>query len=420
MVKRTRVAWVATLAGLALGLCLFGLLLPAQAKTTSDQAAAILYWPKIVVDGSATDTVIRLGNTCAPQVAGNPCFSLSATNPVNGMKQAHCFYVDANSHCSNNLSQVCSNPVLDCGGAGSCVPGWNEIDFDIVLTKQQPLVWYASSGLGQGDFPLETPGRCDSPPNRVCTSDYECSSHCIKQASNLGSGIPPVPEDPFVGSLQCIEYDPNGNPPGPDQSSTTNTLEGEATIESLTTKSPPASAVDLATYSAVGVKYVGATPGSGNQLVLDGSQYDSCPTRLILDHLFDIQTPVTSTTDLTLVPCGNDFLSQTCGTATAQFVVFNEFEQRFSTSRLVDCFLETALSNIDTPDSSRSIFSFAVSGTLAGETYIHPVGTAPTGRGLVGVARLLAPGSGQSSAYSLDDGGSPTAPAAQPDIITIP
>jgi len=417
MVKTRRVASVATLAGLALGLCLCAAPSPAQAIATSDQPAAILYWPKIVVDtagiinGTPTDTVIRLSNTCDPQVVGNPCYQ--GGTGLFGLKQAHCFYVDANSHCSNTPTQVCQSGA-DCG-IGSCVPGWSEIDFDIVLTVGQPLAWHAADGLSRGQFPMEIPGVCANPAGRVCTSDGQCGAGgCIKQQSNIGSGIPMVPEDPFVGSLQCIEYDPSANPPVPDQTATTNTLKGEATIEGVLT-----GAVDIASYNAVGVKYVGPAGGvPGAQLNLDGLEYDTCPTTLILDHLFD--TPFNDT-DLTLVPCGNDFLSQTCGEATAQFVVFNEYEQRFSTTRAVDCFLESQISTLDTPDPSRSIFSEAVSGTIVGQTRIHPVGNAGTGRGLVGVARLsLATSltSGGSAAYNLHQQGSPT--ATQPDIITIP
>jgi hypothetical protein len=412
MVKTTRVASVATLAGLALGLCLLAALSPAQATTTSDQPAAILYWPKIVVDtagtftGVPTDTLIRLSNTCDPQVEGNPCYQ--GGTGLFGMKQAHCFYIDANSHCSNNPTQVCQSG-LDCG-IGSCLPGWNEIDFDIVLTVGQPLAWHAADGLGFSGLPMWIPGVCANPPGQYCTSDARCGAGgCIKLQSNIGTGIPPVPEDPFVGSLQCIEYDPTANPPVADQTATTNTLKGEATIEGV-----PTGGVDIASYNAVGVKYVGAAGGAPtNQLSLDGDEYDTCPTTLILDHIFDNPGEVT---DLTLVPCGNDFLSQTCGEATAQFIVFNEFEQRFSTTRAVDCFLESQLSKLDTPDPTRSIFSVFVSGTLVGQTRIHPVGNAPTGRGLVGMARLETMDA--TAAYNLHQQGSPA--GTQPDIITIP
>jgi hypothetical protein len=416
MVKTTRVAAVATLAGLALGLCLLAAPSPAQGRTTSDQPAAILYWPKIVVDsggiftsGIATDTLVRLSNICDPGVEGNPCYQ--GGTGLYGMKQAHCFYVDANSHCSNAPTQVCQSGA-DCG-IGSCIPGWSEIDFDIVLTVGQPLAWHAAEGLGYGDLPMYLPGQCVTPPGRICNSDSQCGAGgCVKQQSNIGTGIPPVPEDPFVGSLLCIEYNPTANPPVADQTATTNTLKGEATIEGTVD-----SLIDIASYNAVGVKYVGPVDGSPtNQLALDGSEYDTCPTTLVLDHLFDAPSggPIT---DLTLVPCGNDFLTQTGGKATAQFVVFNEFEQRFSTTRTVDCFLESQLSKLDTTDPTRSIFSESVSGTIAGQTRIHPVGNAATGRGLVGVARLQFGGIGPSTAYNLHQQGSPTGTA---DVITIP
>ena len=393
MVKTTRVAWVATLAGLALGLCLFGALSPAQARTTSDQPAAILYWPKIVVDttgqytgGVPTDTLIRLSNTCAPGVAGNPCGPPPGANlPItglSGMKQAHCFYIDANSHCSNNTTQICQTGA-ECG-VGSCDPGWSEIDFEIVLTKEQPLAWHASEGLGRYDLPMHTPGLCGLPPIHTCTSDSQCNGGCIRQQSNIGTGIPPVPEDPFIGSLQCIEYDPLANPPVPDQTTTTNTLKGEATIESV-----PVDAVDLASYNAVGVKFLGGR-GASDELLLDGVEYDSCPTSLILDHVFD--DPAPWLTDLTLVPCGNDFLSQTCGIATAQFVVFNEFEHASRPRAWWIASLSRRSRTWIPSDATRSIFSVFVPGTLMGQTRIHPVGTAATGRGLVGVARLLIPG----------------------------
>jgi hypothetical protein len=63
----------------------------------------------------------------------------------------------------------------------------------------------------------------------------------------------------------------------------------------------------------------------------------------------------------------------------AQYLVFNEFEQRFSTSRSVTCFQEIALSDIDTrpgtADDSFSIFNVNVQGTLTGQTIVRGVQT---------------------------------------------
>jgi len=419
MVKMTRLAPVGALLGLGLGMCLLGGASAARALTTSDKPASILVWPKLVVNTNGlfsappTDTLIQLSNTSTTQ-----------------LKQAHCFYVNANSHCAGeaeNAGAVCQSAV-DCpsgSGFAACVPGWSEIDFDVVLTKDQPLAWHVGSGLARGDFPLLVSGTCHNLPTRTCSAAtaFQCPGGlCDLKQSNLGSGVPPAPEDPFVGSLTCIEFDPTANPPAPDTSDTADTLKGEGSIETVVDGLP-----NLEKYNAVGMNLFRQLPGQDfGTLVLPngaaGVGYTSCPTTLILNHLFDGASfnGGPTSTDLTLVPCGNNFLTQTPGVVTAQFLVFNEFEQRFSTSRTVDCFLESNLSNIDTTNSSRSIFSVNVSGTLAGQTRIRGVGSAATGRGLVGVARLL-PGT-VGAAYNLFQQGSPNilGGATQPDLIVIP
>lgn len=430
MLNTTRVAFGGALAGLVAGVALLGAAPAARAVTTADKPASILVWPKIEVDtqgrftgGEPVDTLIQLTNKRAVQ------------------KRAYCFYVNANSHCLSNPSQVCQTPA-DCpvsgGGFSPCVPGWSEIDFVINITQNQPLGWYASAGLRRGEFPLEGPGYCTTPPGRPCTRDQDCgfpTGRCQLGQTNLGSGIPPVPEDPFIGSLTCIQYDPAVNPPIPDQSLTRNAFVGHATIITGPTGNNGPGAVDVAKYNAVGVRATG-TAVAGNVLNLGGPaaarNYDACPNTLILDHLFDYATDPVQTgnevpgyalTTLTLVPCGNDFLTQTPGRVTAQFLIFNEYEQRFSTSRLVDCLLDSQLSLIDTRNPLRSVFSAYVAGTIAGQTRIRGVGSAPTGRGLTGVAvmRLVPPllGNGTSAAYSLQQQGDPPS-GTPPDVITVP
>ena len=73
-------------------------------------------------------------------------------------------------------------------------------------------------------------------------------------------------------------------------------------------------------------------------------------------------------------------------------LVYNEFEQRFSTSARVECYRATTLADIDTrpgpTGDTTSIFSVGVEGTLTGQTRIRGVHTAdgPLGYGLLGVA----------------------------------
>jgi len=427
MQKTKRIA--SAVVGCGLALCgLSGIASAQQPQLpASDKPAAILVWPKIVVDTGdvlnsstgPTDTLIQLSS------------AMKASTGLGGLKQAHCFYVDATGHCSNNPDTQCLS-ADDCHVGdifGSCDPGWTEVDFDIRITPEQPLGWLASEGLQGSDVPITAPGTCSNNPRRTCTNDDTCGGFkCNLQASNAGTSIPPTPEDPFVGSLTCIQFLPS-NPPGPDTSSTANALFGNAAIEVVLDET---SGVDVQKYNAVGIQKlcdfsgsvpdctIGAPVSDVLQLGGEGGAYQGCPARLVLNHLFDgAEDPFDSgagatSTDLTLIPCGNDFLRQIPGKVTAQFLVFNEFEQRFSTSATVDCFLESLLSNIDTPDNTRSIFHFNVAGTLAGQTIIRGVGSAPTGQGLLGVARVFLGVNG--AAYNLNEKGTTTVA----DQIIIP
>ncbi|MGD0946633.1 MAG: hypothetical protein ABSA52_04310 [Candidatus Binatia bacterium] len=420
------VKWNPFLSGVAM--LLGGVLLwagAAHADISSTNPAAIVVFPKIVVDTGAVisdakiDTVIQLTNT-APQAVN-----------------VRCFYVDANGHCSNAPTAFCDpgQPASDyCSSPGYCIPGWVETDFSFQLTANQPLVWTVSAGLAGGDFPLASlPG--------------------IGGELNTGS-IPQAAEDPMLGELKCVEVGDDEMPVD------TNDLKGEATIELLTGVN-----IDIEGYNAVGIQ---AIPGScsgdssisctadtdcqppatsaddtpcihvnnfDNTLVIGGpnAEYNGCPNTLILDHFFDDAPVLGSNVDtwLTLVPCSEDFFTQTCVTTTVQYLVYNEFEQRFSTSRPLTCFSELQLSDIDTrlgndpPNNYTSIFNVNVEGTLTGQTVIRGVAdsdpTITPGHGLLGVVHefhQLNGGSAPvfSAAYMLDLSGSRT----QADIVLMP
>ena len=347
-----------------------------RADIASDKPAAIVVYPEIEVDNATgTDTVIRLTNT-------------NQSSPVS----VHCFYLDANSHCSggSNDGAICTDDPTTCAGGGFCVPGWQETDFRAVLTASQPIEWKASDGLADSDLPLQF-GVCQRNPQRACGSDADCNpfpgGSCTQ--SNAGTRIPPVPENPFLGELRCIEIDANGVP------LPSNDLKGEAILEVATAEN-----VDVASYNAVGIEATGGSSGATNELVIGGPEpeYNGCPNYLILNHFFDgAADPVPGsnnpiTTDLVMVPCSADYLRQIPGAAVVQYLVFNEFEQRFSTSKAVRCFQEIQLCNIDTTQCANSIFNVGVSGTLTGQTRINPIGVASSGptptvaSGLLGIA----------------------------------
>ena len=317
----------------------------ARADVASDEAAAILVFPKVIVDTSIppqtprgrVDTLLRISNT-------------STTRAVS----AHCFWVNANGHCRNSQTTIC-NPRLfattsPCGPNDYCEPGWQETDFDIALTVNQPIAWLASRG--------------ESPCDPADTSGLPC----LPLPANQGSRIPGVSEDPFIGELKCIEVDKNGVPVAQ------NDLKGEAEIIQSNSDQ-----IDVEGYNAIGIPAIPKSNNGDDVLVLGGrgAEYSACPNILILDHFFDdANDPISGdpvTTELTLVPCSEDFQHQSVTKVTVQFLVFNEFEQRLSTSRPVTCFDDIKLSNIDTRSSINSIFNAAVMGTLTGQTRIRGV-----------------------------------------------
>ncbi|MGD9762971.1 MAG: hypothetical protein AB7V27_04570 [Candidatus Binatia bacterium] len=355
----------------------------AQADTFSDTGAAVLVWPEVLV-GPNTDTVLQI------------------TNQSNAPVAAHCFYVNANSRCSNTgvpctSSASCTQPGSPFVGA--CVPGWVEINFDIFLTANQPLGWSAENGLGGDEVPCQ--GGFFSP----CTG-------------NQGTRIPPVGETPFVGELKCIQVDPITRLPqacgGGGLAPCRNDLEGGATITDVNLLT---GIVNPARYNAVGLRTAGRNDGD-NLLIIggdpEGAEYQPCSEVLVFNHLFDgaedpISGEITSTT-VALVPCTQDFLAQQIPSVTAQFLVYNEFEQRFSTSRLVSCVLNSRISLIDTTQPSRSIWSASVAGTVAGHTRITGVGG-----GLIGSADLDI-GTGSHAGYNLNQ----FADREEADFIRIP
>jgi hypothetical protein len=389
-VKRN--SFVTGLVALAGGLVLAS---GAQAAVTTTNPAGLVIFPKLLVDlDTGSDTILQLSNTSDQLI------------------RVRCYLVNANSHCSNDPTEVCSTDE-DCGG-GFCLAGWNETDFRFTLTKFQPIAWRLSDGLQ--NFPLDG--------LQHTTQDGQF---------NADSNIPPAPEDPFTGELKCFQVDEGDNPVA------RNDLKGEAT---LFENNPEI--FDVAKYNAVGLKSTEVNDGN-DTLCLGGTEatedcpepeYAGCPNVLILNHFFDNapnpSNGLVTLTNLTLVPCSEDFLTQTVFKITVQMLIFNEFEQRLSTSRRISCLEEFLLSNIDTretpADNASSIFNIAVQGTLAGQTRLRSVQTTDTihGTGIVGVATegyytFFAPGDPigdfvASDAFNIHEAGVRT----QGDVIRAP
>lgn len=359
---------------------------PAPARITATTPAGLLIMPELYFSASdGLDTEIQLSNT--------------ASEPVN----VRCYLVNANSHCSNIPDRVCGSSE-DCEG-GFCLPGWVETDFRFTLTRNQPIFWRVSAGLA--NFPID---------------GFE---HTTQDGQiNSDSSIPPAPENPFVGELKCFEVDDADNPVA------RNDLIATVSIIDLNAGPNQASM-----YNAVGLQATQFNDGN-DTLCIGGAEpteecpepeYAGCPNVLILDHFFEgAPDPVNGafiTTTLYLVPCSEDFLNQSTVKSTLQFLVFNEYEQRFSVSQRVNCYAVLDLADIDTrggaDDDEFSIFSVLVQGTLTGQTRIRPVQGSETtvGHGFVGVAeQFFDRGDTGIAAYQLDHAGTRT----QGDIIRAP
>jgi hypothetical protein len=352
------VKWDEFLSGLGIAVVLGVLASAARADVTSERAASVLVFPKVVADAS-NDTIVQIVNTS------------------NSMIQAHCNYVDARLFDIVTGSR-CSRP------SATCQPLWQETDFDIWLTRQQPTHWSVANG------------------RRVDLSDG---------IGNDGSGfdpghIPPKPD--FEGELKCVEVTASGEPVAG------NHLRGTAVLV--------ASSGDTARYNAIGIE---ANPDAqpSNPLVLDGDVYAACPEKLWLNHFGDGGTNPSTATELTLVPCAQDLENQLPKSVTVQFLVYNELEERFSASTTVTCYLSALLSTIDFGGLSSSVFSRNVLGTDVAMSEITPV-VQPNGDsgGVIGVARrFVTNGGGRASVmHSLHTTGSFVPPAGPDTILLAP
>jgi hypothetical protein len=289
---------------------------------------------------------------------------IQLSNATGSAVAARCFYINA---------------ALD---PATQQPSWRVTDFQTKLTHLQPAFWVAGQGLPA------------VPPDRP--------------ADLYAGPIPPV-DVGFIGELRCVVVDSSESPVS------RNALTGEATLINRQTHS-------TTKYQAVAIQGL-AGNNDDNTLLLDDLEYDSCPRVLLLNHFFDgapdpvLGTPITST--LTAVPCTEDLERGTPGNATLQFEIFNEFEQRLSASIPLNCFLDSPLSDLDgKPQSTRSIFNFALQGTLVGQTRIRPVIDADTqqGHGVLAIAEEFRDQGGVGSGLDFHFiGGN-----LQPDVMVLP
>ena len=298
----------------------------ALADVKTERSGSIVVFPKVIADGTR-DTVIQLANTS------------------NSMVRAHCFYVNG----------ALANPSLP--QSATNMPLWQEIDFDITLTKQQPTHWTASEGRNVNPF------------DPACTGNASMYSDSITNcdAAGFDPGLVPPVIPGFTGELKCVEVDDSGAP------LSGNHLKGEATL--VTKPNGDISAYDALSILGNENNGDGTLVLGAGQCVGDGAQhgticksdgdcgdaapcaleYNACPQTWILDHQAERSPNLALggssevVTELTVVPCTENFETQAPTFVTLQFDTANEFESHFSVSTTVTCWGNFLMSDLNAP-----------------------------------------------------------------------
>jgi hypothetical protein len=362
--------------------CPFG-----RCQVSTERGVSILAFPKVLASDNA-DTVIQIANTS------------------NSMVHAQCFYVDAR----------------EVRGA----PLWQVTDFHIWLTKKQPTQWQ----VGRGRFVN---------PNDDCFRNGQIKPEKCADAGIDPGFIPPVSKG-FQGELKCVEVNHVGEPWGG------NHLKGEATIIYDGGDVAKYNAVGFEGTERAGETGNQLLLDQPHDEFDSIGQYAACPDSLILNHLTEVSTdPVilnsgaggvceraesgaqegnrgkdpcetdddcsrgrvcvggplvevatdrkvslrsATLTDLTLVPCSQDFENLNPSQVTVQFEIYNEFEQLLSASTTVDCWRNFHLFEVTSPNHpERSQFSRGIVGTPYAQTKILPVPGEGAVIGVAGVTR---------------------------------
>lgn len=368
---------------LGFAVAILGLCSAAQADVTSERSGSILVFPKVLANGTR-DTIIQISNTS------------------NSLVRAHCFYVNA----------ALTNPSLPQGPLNP--PLWQEIDFQIALTRQQPTYWRVSTGRNVN--PTDPP--C-GPGNADCPN------------SGFDPGlIPPVVPD-FVGELKCVQVDDSGAPPAG------NSFKGEATLVRNEDG-------DISQYNALavlgientgdGLLVLGGGQCAGSAAVCGGDEdcggdgpcvpeYNACPETWIVNHMAEgapnliLGPDSTVSTELTIVPCTQNYETQIPTAVTLQFLTWDEFENQLSVSTTVTCWANFNFGELGSPGLTFDAIQVPdPQGTMYMQSRIRSAGGTPFGVFMVGEELHTSNGNSAWAAMNFHvEGDRPN-----PDIITIP
>jgi len=234
----------------------------ARADVTTERPGSILMLPKIVADGTR-DTLIEVSNTS------------------NTLVTAHCYYVNG----------APANPALPPGPTNP--PLWQELDFFLFLTRQQPTQWLASEGRDVNPLDEDT---------------------------GFDPGLIPPLTSGFDGELLCVQVDGSGFP-----------VAGNALTGAATLLGPDA---DSSKYNAIAV--LGLDVDEDQTLNLDDVEYSACPSTVAFTHFAQgTEDPFLGSgsevvSRLSLVPCTHDFENQVPAQVGLSVFSYDEFEDALS------------------------------------------------------------------------------------------
>jgi hypothetical protein len=169
----------------------------------------------------------------------------------------------------------------------------NEVGFFVTMTPFQPVSWLASQGFSNRQT-------FSAAPPFVGEGELKCAV------------IPSRPEVEFHNAIQAraIIYGSDGQTVG---------------------------------YSATGFRRLSDGDYTG-LIQLDGVTYEQCPDKLHFTVLGE--SPGTSESEMVLVPCTQDLLTQTPSQPNVSYTITNEFEQSFSAGIRFKCFDRRFLTDI--------------------------------------------------------------------------
>jgi len=291
---------------------------------STNQTASLVAFPKVIADGTR-DTLIQLVNA-------------SSTDNY----QVHCAYTNASGRCGTLAgTQVCTTNE-DCPTGQTCVDiRWQENDWDLTLTHQQPTIWRASTGRNPNTGQDTVPGQCTQSMNTV-------RQDCPGAFGLLNSNASPAGGD-VRGELRCWEVEASLQPIG------FNALEGVAILETIGTG-------QISEYNGIGFRAINVD-NTDPVLHLDNAEYDVCPASLqltvypvgaddtIARGFAGASCPTAGScpvdTEITIIPCSTDYTpASDPSSSIVQFSGTNEFEQQLQSQAVpMTCYLSASLNS---------------------------------------------------------------------------